>query len=65
MGGAPPAGGAPGAVASSMGGTQGKILSRGRQAKTQKPLAEEEAEPTGIPLTTLEQVVYEMLWNMR
>jgi len=75
MGGAPPGGmpgemgGAPGAppatAASSLGGTEGKILARGRQAKSQKPLSEEAATPTGIPLTSLEQVVYEMLWNMR
>lgn len=64
MGGMPPPGGPP-ATAASMGGTQGKILSRGRQAKAQSPVSEEEAQPTGIPLTTLEQIMYEMLWNMR
>ena len=65
MGGAPAGGAPPATAASTMGGTQNKILTHGRQSKTQKPLEEEEAEPSGIPLTSLEQIMYEMLYNMK
>ena len=69
--GAPPGGGlggagAPpgGAAASSMGGSGGKILAKGRSSSLQ-PADEEVAQPTGIRLTSLEQIMFKMLVGMR
>ena len=61
-GGAAP-GGAPGAVAG-IGGSSGKILTKGKASKM-KPMAEEVAQPSGIRLTSLEQIMAKMLVNMR
>jgi len=60
--GAAPAGGA--AAASNMGGSAGKVLAGGRSSKLQAA-EEEQVQPTGVRLTSLEQIMYKMLLGMR
>lgn len=54
---------APGGAA--MGGSEGKISTKGRASANLKPADEEIAEPTGIRLTSLEQIMRKMLINIR
>lgn len=62
-----PGGGMPGAAASTgggMGGSGGKILSSGRSSSLQAN-EEEQVQPTGIRLTSLEQIMFKMLSGMK
>ena len=55
-----PVGGAPAAA-----GSMGKIMTKGHAAKQMKPMAEEAAQPTGVKLTSLEQIMYKLLSEMK
>jgi very-short-patch-repair endonuclease len=56
-----PAGGATGTA---MGGSQNKILTKGKASKL-KPAAEEVAQPSGIRLTSLEQIMFKTITNLQ
>jgi very-short-patch-repair endonuclease len=74
-GGPAPVGGPPAGLAAAalpapqvggvFGGSPGKILPRGKSSGQQKTVAEEEAQPAGIKLTSLEQIMYKMLSGMK
>jgi len=51
-------------AASSLGGSMGKVVTKGRTNKM-KAMDEEQAQPSNIRLTSLEQIMYKMLTNMR
>lgn len=56
--------GAPAGGAAAMGGSGGKILAKGRSSSL-SPADEEVAQPTGIRLTSLEQIMKKMLMGMK
>jgi very-short-patch-repair endonuclease/uncharacterized membrane protein YgcG len=64
-GGAAPAPAGGPATAAMGGGSQGKILTKGRQSKAMKPMQEEQAQPQGVPLTSLERIMYKTLEQIK